>query len=221
VGSSTALQAQRPVSAQYPAEPSSAQRKILNPATVPAWLQIGKFRSARWDGGPIEAAKGSLSGWDHYKEDDPLQMLEATRDWYSPRTIDFLKVAHLNWAWVTWSNGFSPKTELEQTKILSEYISLCHQNHVRVAAYISIGNMFWKDMFEHLPASIAWVKRDYTGAPLFYSRPNRYMADITNPGWMDLQKKRVGDAVKAGADALWIDNTFFLLPVRRRGSSDR
>ena len=203
-----ALQAQTLASPQPSPKPSSAERKILNPATIPPWLQTGRFRSTRWDGGPIEAEKGFLTGWAHYDEDDPLQMLQATRNWYNPRTIEFLKIAHINWAWVTWSNGFSPSTELEQAKVLTQYITLCHQNHIHVTAYISIGNMFWKDMFEHVPASIAWVKRDFTEAPLFYSRPNRYMADITNPAWIDLQKKRVEAAVKAGADALWIDNTF-------------
>ena len=68
--------------------------------------------------------------------------------------------------------------------------------------------MFWKDMFEHLPASVAWVERLSDGSPRFYSRPNRYMADITNPEWLEFQKKRADAAVRAGADALWIDNTF-------------
>ena len=184
------------------------QSKMLDPSMLPGWLATGQFRSARWDGGPIEAEKGILSGWADYKENDPLRMLEATRDWYNPRTIEYLKLAHINWAWVTWSNGFSPASEQEQRNLLGRYIRLCHENQIHVAAYISIGNMFWKDMFEHIPSSTAWVKRDFGGGPLFYSRPNRYMADITNPDWMALQRERLGAAVRAGADALWVDNTF-------------
>lgn len=182
--------------------------KMLDPGMLPDWLATGKFRSARWDGGPIEAEKGVLSGWADYKEGDPIRMLEATRDWYNPRTIEYLKVAHINWAWVTWSNGFSPATEQQQRSLLTRYIRLCHENQIHVAAYISIGNIFWRDMFEHIPSSRAWVKRDFGGGPLFYSHPNRYMADITNPDWIALQKERVGAAVRAGADALWVDNTF-------------
>lgn len=208
-GSNSALlHAQVTGTIHKPVPPASAQREILNPDTVPSWLQTGKFRAARWDGGPIEAEKGILSGWPHYKEGDPLQILKATRDWYNPRTIEFLKIAHINWAWVTWSVGFSPATERQQQELVTQYIKLCHQNHIRVTAYISIGNMFWKDMFEHVPASIAEVKRDFHGAPVFYSRPDRYMADIANPDWIDLEKKRVEAAARAGADALWIDNTF-------------
>jgi hypothetical protein len=149
-----------------------------------------------------------LSHWINYTEDDPRQVIQATRDWYNPKTIELLKIAHINWAWVTWSTGFSPQTEEKQWELLSPYIELCHRNHIQVAAYISVGNMFWEDMFEHVPGSIGWVQRDFQGAPLFYSRPNRYMADIRNAGWIDLQEKRVRAAVQAGADALWIDNTF-------------
>ena len=167
------------------------------------------FRSARWDGGPIEAAKGSLSGWSDYKEGDSLRMMEATRDWYNPQTIKFLKMAHINWAWVTWSTGFSPETERKQREVVSQYIKLCHQNNIRVTAYISIGNMFWEDMFKNIPDSIAWTKRDFRGGPVLYSgMATRYMADISNPGWINLQKARVEAAARAGADGLWVDNTF-------------
>jgi hypothetical protein len=182
-------------------------RPILDPASVPPWFETGRFRCARWDGGPIEADKGVLSHWINYTEDDPRQVLQATRDWYNPKTIDLLKMAHINWAWVTWSNGFSPSTEKKQWELVAPYIKLCHQKHIHVTAYISIGNMFWKDMFEHVPGSLGWVLRDTQGAPVFYSRPNRYMADIRNAQWIDLEKARVRAAVEAGADALWIDNT--------------
>ncbi len=163
-------------------------RPILDPATVPPWFETGKFRSARWDGGPLEAVKGTLSHWPNYTEDDPRQVLEATRDWYNPKTVELLKMAHINWAWVTWSNGFSPQTERKQWELLGNYITKCHDSHIRVAAYISIANMFWKDMFEHVPGSIGWVERDFQGAPLFYGRPNRYMADIHIPEWIELEE---------------------------------
>ena len=190
------------------AQDSSSVRPILDPARVPAWFETGKFRSARWDGGPLEAEKGVLSGWPNFMPGDPRQVLQATRDWYNPKTVELLKTAHINWAWVTWSNGFSPTTERKQWDLLTPYIQACHQNKIYVAAYISVANMFWKDMLEHVPGSIAWVQRDFHGAPLFYGHPNRYMADIQNQEWLALQKARVLAAVNAGADALWIDNTF-------------
>src|SRR5665213_2650885 len=198
--------------------PTLVQRPILNPDSVPLWFQTGMFTTARWDGGPIEAEKGTISGWPGWKQGDRSQILQATRDWYNPRTIEFLKMAHINWAWVTWSTGFSPATEMQQRDLVSKYIKLCHQNHIRVTAYISIGNMFWEDMYKHIPASIAWTGFDFHGAPIYYGACHavgswdspctlRYMADIANPGWIDLEKERVAAAARAGADGLWIDNT--------------
>jgi hypothetical protein len=190
---------------------AEASRPILDPQHVPEWFRTGRFRSARWDGGPLEAEKGVLTGWLNYTPDDPRQILQATRDWYNPKTIEFLKTGHINWAWVTWSNGFSPQTEEKQWDLLRRYIRLCHQNNIRVTAYVSIANIFWKDMFEKLPESIAWVERDFQGGPRFYTHPNRYMADIADPHWLELQRTRFEAAARAGADAFWIDNTFSYL----------
>lgn len=178
---------------------------ISNPASVPPWFQTGEYRPARWDGGPLEAKKGVLSGY--FSSNDP-RLLEAEKHWYSPKTLQFLKTAHINWAWLTWSNGFSPQTEERQQNLVRHYIALCHQNNIRVSAYISIGNIFWEDMLQHIPSSIAWVRREPDGSPWFYSHPYRYMANIESAGWLKLQEGRVVAAVRAGADAIWIDNTF-------------
>lgn len=189
-------------------DPSGKPRNILDPGNVPQFFQTGEFRSARWDGGPIEAEKGRLSGWPNYTAGNPLGVLEATRQWYSPKTIEYLKIAHINWAWLTWSVGFSWTTEEEQRRAVTSYIEECHQNGIRVATYFSIGNMFWQDMADNQPESLAWVRRVANGSPQYYSRPNRYMADIANPDWIAFQKRRVRSAVKAGTDAFWVDNTF-------------
>jgi len=119
-----------------------------------------------------------------------------------------LKKAHINWAWVTWSNGFSPATERGQQETLARYIELCHQNTF-ASPPISRWVTCSEDMFEKVPESIAWVDRLEDGSPfVFYTRPNRYMADIGHPGWLNLQRQRVEAAARAGADAFWIDNTF-------------
>ena len=40
---------------QWPPGPS--------PTSAPDWAAPGRIRSSRWDGGPIETAKATLSGW--------------------------------------------------------------------------------------------------------------------------------------------------------------
>ena len=183
--------------------------KVLASAdSLPDWARSGAVRSARWDGGPAEAEKGRLSGWPNYTLEDRLGVMAATRDWYNPRTVEFLKMAHVNWAWVTWSVGFSHQTEKPQWEVARRYIEVCHKSGIKVTAYMSIANMFWKDMFQNEPASRDWVQILPDGSPFFYSPPHRYMADISRREWLDYLKVRVRGALAAGADGFWIDNTF-------------
>jgi hypothetical protein len=126
---------------------------ITHPDSVPEWAQPGSYRAARWDGGPIEAEKGRLSGWPFFTDSDERGVMAATRDWYDPRSIRFLQTAHINWAWVTWSVGFAQQTEEKQWEQVRRYIAECHKNGIRAAAYFSIANMFWQDMFAHVPGS--------------------------------------------------------------------
>src|ERR1700679_3053002 len=49
--------------AQWPAGPT--------PDSVPDWAKPGRIRFARWDGGPLETAKGILSGWSKFNPPDP------------------------------------------------------------------------------------------------------------------------------------------------------
>jgi len=181
---------------------------LTSPESLPAWARTGRFRPARWDGGLIEAEKGRLSGWPNYTEADERGVMAATRAWYNPRTVAFLKTAHINWAWVTWSVGFSHETEAAQRDAVRRYIAECHRQGIRVAAYFSVANMFWADMFERVPASRHWVELLPDGSPRFYKPPHRYMANIANPEWLAYTRERVRAAMEAGADSFWVDNTF-------------
>jgi hypothetical protein len=44
---------------------------------IPAWDRPGQFRFALWDGGPVEVAKGALSGWLTFLTPDP-EVIYAT-----------------------------------------------------------------------------------------------------------------------------------------------
>src|SRR5215468_1156729 len=96
-------------------------------ATVPEWARTGNFGFARWDGGPLEVAKGALSGWPGFVVPDP-QVIYATTHLYDPSTIELLERAHVNWIWVTWSVGFSNETEAAQQALLRTYIEECHRH---------------------------------------------------------------------------------------------
>jgi hypothetical protein len=180
---------------------------------VPEWARTGNFSFARWDGGPIEVSKGVLSGWPGFVVPDP-QVIYATENLYDPRTIELIQHAHVNWIWVTWSNGFSNQTEEPQHILLRKYIEECHRRGIHVTAYLSIGNIFWEDMFLQVPESRNWILK-INGQPVPYpaadyaavGRVTRYMADLSLEAWQEYTLGRVIAAVTAGADAIMFDNS--------------
>jgi hypothetical protein len=181
-------------------------------ATLPEWARTGNFSFARWDGGPIEVSKGALSGWPGFVVPDP-QVTYATSNLYDPVTIQLIEHARVNWIWVTWSVGFSNQTEEAQQAVLRKYIEECHRRGIHVTAYMSIGNIFWQDMFAHVPDSRDWLLK-INGQPVPYGTADysavgqvtRYLADLSLDAWQEYTLGRVIAAVDAGADAIVFDN---------------
>ena len=185
------------------------------PDSIPPWAKPGAIRFARWDGGRIETAKAMLSGWPGFNPPIPDNVYTMS-NWYDPQTIHLLRDAAVNMVWVTFSNGFSNSTEHNHQEQLRRYIAECHRQGIHVMAYESIANIFWEDMFEHVPESRQWIQLDAGGKPVPYGsgdytkmgRVTRYMADLGNPQWREYMKKRVGLAIDAGADGVMYDNNF-------------
>lgn len=174
---------------------------------IPSWARIGKIRFGLWYGGILDLAKGILSNWDFYYPSDP-DMIEASCHWYDPQTVKYLRAMHIDWIWVTWSNGFSIPQEKIQWQKLRPFIADCHQQGIHVTAYMSISNIFRQEMFKDEPQSVNWVLKDANGRPREYGiNSNRYMADINNPAWQNYLKKRIDAALAAGVDGLMYDNT--------------
>jgi hypothetical protein len=181
--------------------------------SVPAWARQGLIHFARWDGGRLETVKGILSGWVNFWPPNP-EILYATTNWYDPRTIQLLREAGINMIWVTFSNGFSNETEKLNQEQLVRYIAECHHQGIHVMAYESITNMFWQDMYAHVPESRNWLSIGKNGKPVPYSAAayekvgyvSRYLADLKNPEWQAYLRRRVSLALDAGADGIMYDN---------------
>jgi hypothetical protein len=180
---------------------------------VPEWARTGNFTFARWDGGPLEVSKGTLSGWPGFVVPDP-QVIQATSNLYDPATIELIERAKVNWIWVTWSSGFSNQTEAAQQAVLRTYIEECHRRGIHVTAYMSIANIFWQDMFAHVPESKDWLLK-INGQPVPYGAADygavgqvtRYIADLSLDAWQEYTLDRVIAAVEAGADGIMFDNS--------------
>jgi hypothetical protein len=65
-------------------------------------------------------------------------------------------------------------------------------------------------MFRDHPRAVRWLKFDPEGTPFRYSGGKdalRFIADVSNPEWLEYQKKRVGGIIDAGLDGIFFDNT--------------
>ncbi len=185
---------------------------------APSWLTDQKLNFSRWDGGPLETCKGMLSGWPYFNAPWP-DVLDATTRWYDLQTVGLAKEMGYNFLWLTFSVGYSNQLEQYQWDILKPYIAKCHEQGIRVAAYMSSCNMFVDDMFERVPESKEWLLKDDKGEPVPYGaaayarmgRTTRMMADITHPDWKAYLKTRIDAALALGFDALEYDNTHWAI----------
>lgn len=180
------------------------------PEQVPAWAQQGKFRFARLDGGPIETLKTARSRWGMHFTDADKEVLGNLYSKYGGRVVDLLGQANLNWVWITWSVGYSWQDESVQRDQCRALTSRLHEKGIHVTAYLCATSMFWESMFRDEPRSTRWITYDPRGVPYRYSGgrdPLRFIADIANPEWVAYEKRRIGAALDAGVDAIFLDNT--------------
>lgn len=167
----------------------------------------GILRFARLDAGFIEKEKAVLSDWGYIGDPVALEIQRNLYTKYSTQIIDRLKEARINWVSLTWSNGFSIEKEAGQRDECGKFIEKCHANGIKVSAYLSMSNMFWKNMFKDVPESKNWVWRDEAGEPRLYGKkPERYLADVSKKEWREYVKKRIRLAIEAGVDAIYLDN---------------
>ncbi len=177
---------------------------------IPAWAEQGNFHFMRMDGGPIEVQKASRALWGKAFTSTDKEVLENMYGRYSAQAIDLFSQAGVNWVWITWSVGFSWQDEAEQRQQAKQMVDRLHQRGFHVTAYMCSSSIFWQSMFRDQPQSVGWVKLDPQGFPYRYSSgldPLRFMADGSKPGWIALEKKRLGAAIDAGFDAVFLDNT--------------
>ncbi|HSB15199.1 MAG TPA: hypothetical protein VLE22_12130 [Bryobacteraceae bacterium] len=195
-----------------PAAPRPDSDPVLHPGPeqVPEWAQQGKYRFARLDGGPIEILKTARSSWGMHFTAREKEILGNLYSTYRDRMIDLLGQANLNWVWITWSVGYSWEDEARQRDECRTLTSKLHEKGIRVAAYLCAASMFWESMFRDEPRSTRWLRFDPQGVPFRYSSgrdPLRFVADVSNPEWVEYQKRRIGAAIDAGVDAFFLDNT--------------
>jgi hypothetical protein len=197
-------------SGRAPGQQTAAGVPLPDGSQIPEWAQQGKFRFTRLDGGPIEILKTARSAWGMHFSATEKEVLGNLYTRYADRIIDLLEQAHINYVWLTWSVGYSWQDESEQRRQVQEFVAKLRRHGIRSGAYVCAVSMFWESMFRDQPRSVRWITFDPEGVPYRYSGgkdPLRFLADVANPEWVELQKRRVGAAIDAGFDSLFFDNT--------------
>lgn len=150
--------------------------------------------------------------WDEGMEDyvGYLKALEVIPTLYSEKPeekVRWLKQLGYNWIYVVFSVGFALDEEREQRDAVVDLTRICHENGIRVTAYTSLTNIFWKSMFHSNPEARDWVQRDEGGTPKLYGgAPPRYLCCVNNPDYRRYKKEIIRLAIEAGADAINWDN---------------
>jgi hypothetical protein len=184
------------------------------PEDVPPWAEQGNFRFIRLDGGQIETWKADRTWWGKDFTADEKDVLAHIYDRDFEQMLALLKQAEFNWIWVTWSSGWSLKDEDENRENLKNVIARCHQNDIRVSAYLSASNMFPTSAYRDDPETEKyglWMH----GIPYFYVHQTKHwlhvswkrrLADTRKSGWRAYLLKKAELAVDAGVDAIVWDN---------------
>lgn len=177
----------------------------------PDWLKSGTIRFARFDGGPIETQKALRSAWAARFTPRDIDVLTNLYGTQGDRMIDLLVQAKINFVWVTYSVGFSWRQEEAQRVAAREMVKKLHARGIRAAAYMCAISVFWESMFKDDPQSVKWIMIGSDGVPYRYSDgldALRFVADVSNTGWIEYQKRRVGASIDDGFDAIFFDNPY-------------
>lgn len=109
-------------------------------------------------------------------------------------------------AWVTYSWGFSDKTEAEDYRFITSRLGNFKKNQIKTHAYIQGFNLVTSE-FKNIDP---WC-RDFKGRLLPYSR-GRSLTCPNNPAAVKIIQDRVLKACREDFDGIFIDNIFFGLP---------
>jgi len=190
---------------------TTASAKVLEHVQppLPSWLKSGTVRFARFDGGALEAQKTVRSDWGSHFTSEDREILANLYGKYSDRMIDLLVQAKINFVWVTYSVGFSWHDEEAQRAAVRELVKKLHAHGIKAAAYVCAISVFWESMFKDDPQSVRWIVVGRDGVPYRYSDERdvmRFVADTSNPDWVQYQERRVGAMIDDGLDAIFFDN---------------
>jgi len=167
-------------------------------------LNAALSHPARWEGGPLELRRRQILG---QLPQSNLELEKAIGQWYALSTVEYLRVAEVDSAWLTWSVGLSVEEEEQADKTVVAYMVECHRAGFGVWAEISASQLLLSD---REAAAATEVLRDASGKLMLCdgssgaetSSTRCYQADLRNGQWKTHVVQRALAAIRAGADGI-------------------
>ncbi len=190
--------------------------------SLPKWVVKGNTQFHNQHCGPAETAKDiltnfSITGYsfkDFIEENSEFcanLTPQVIWDWTNKLSDDFLEEIisyKKDLIQIPWSVGFSTESEEIQRKVFIEFTHKAHAKNLKVCAYFSLTNIFWKDAFAKEPFLKNLIAKNSKGEPITYGYfQSRYLACVSRPEWLDYVKNKVKMSIEqADVDAVYFDN---------------
>jgi hypothetical protein len=183
---------------------------LRSPFSVPCAADIASNpapRIARWTGGPLELKRREILG---ELPSDRSKIESTLLNWYSSSSIELLKRAKVNDAWLTWSVGLPSPDEKAHDNRIREYIQHAQQAGIRSLALVSGTRLF---SVSSTAAADLRVLKNAADKPLPCEPAklrsgdvlNCYQADLKDSTWRAQVMARSLEALAAGADGIVLE----------------
>jgi hypothetical protein len=186
-------------------------RRSPEPLTLPLdkrpnWLrEDGLVMAGDWEALFVRARR------DGRKDFVPTPQQRAAYDReHTPEMIARLKALGVNFVMLHCYRGGGIQAERESMADAARFARLCHENGLRVGAYVDSGTLFWELMFKEEPSAREWIILDANGKPrTYHDQLYRYWRNRNHPAAEAYYRQVVRFAVEEmQVDLLHFDNYF-------------
>lgn len=124
--------------------------------------------------------------------------------------VSCLKDMGVNFVMLHCYRGAGLQAERESMNDAARFARLCHENGLRVGAYVDSGTLFWEPLFQEEPSAKDWIVLDANGKPqTYHDQLYRYWRNRNHPEAEAYYRQVVRFAVEEmQADLLHFDNYF-------------
>lgn len=129
-------------------------------------------------------------------------------------TVLALKKAGVNTVITHFYKGLGPEHERGAKQYTRKLVDNLKKHGMFAGAYIG-STLFSETLYREIPSAREWVQLDRDGKPIIYADQYfRERADFTHPGYRELMKSQVTEAIRDyGMDLIHFDNFYTMFPL--------